>query len=146
MVKIQVRSGLFTTASRTRMRSGDQFSVCIEFLPFGLKKKEKKWGWQTVSENSRVVFTPISINFVGSQELGLQGNPPTVYQRSDALLNVCMVKIICCGGEAISGGHSSHSRAVPTLVGSSTVVSSNLKKNITLNCVPNVTSSSKQKQ
>lgn len=116
----------------------------LNSYPLGLKKK--KWEWQTVSENSRVVYTPISINFMGSQELGLQGNPPTVYQRSNTLLNVCMVKIICCGGEAISGGHSSHSRAVPTLVGSTTVVSSNLKKNITLNCVPNVTSSSKQKQ
>lgn len=77
MVKIQVRSGLFTTASRTRMRSRDQVSVCIEFLPLELKKK---WGRRTVSENSRVVYTPISINFMGSQELGLQGNPPTVYQ------------------------------------------------------------------
>lgn len=40
MVKIQVRSVWFFTASRGRMRSGDQFSVCIEFLLFGLKKRK----------------------------------------------------------------------------------------------------------
>lgn len=42
MVRIQVRSVLFFAASRARMRSGDQFSVCIELLLFGLKKKKKK--------------------------------------------------------------------------------------------------------
>lgn len=41
-VKIQVRSVLFTATSRTRVRSGDHFSVCIEFLPYELKKKKKK--------------------------------------------------------------------------------------------------------
>lgn len=164
MVTIQVKSVLFITASKTRKGSGDQFSVCIEFLPFGFKrKKHSRYGasqgmrlggrqWTVSEENSRVVYTTISINFMGSQELGLQGNPPTIYQtnRPNALLNVFMVKIICCGGceggAAVSGGHSSHSRAVPTIVGCTTVASCNLKKNVMLNCVPNMTLSSKQKQ
>lgn len=42
MVKIQVRSVLFFAAGRARMRSGDQFSVCFEFLPSGLKKEKPK--------------------------------------------------------------------------------------------------------
>lgn len=40
-VEIQVRSVLFTATSRTRVRSGDHVSVCIEFLPYELKKKKK---------------------------------------------------------------------------------------------------------
>lgn len=45
MVKIQVRNVLFSVASRARMRSGDQFSVCIEFLLFGLKKRKAQEMW-----------------------------------------------------------------------------------------------------
>lgn len=38
MVKSSVRNVLFIIASRTRMKSGDWFSVSIEFLLLGLKK------------------------------------------------------------------------------------------------------------
>lgn len=90
MVKSQVRSVLFFTASRDRMRS-DQFSVCIEFLLSGLKKgkAQEMWlcrGWDqrgAVKESSSMLSnsntnTPISIPFMSSLELGVQGNPPMV--------------------------------------------------------------------
>lgn len=67
-----------------------------------------------------MVYTQISVNFLSSLELGVQGNPSAFSKyrncirfltkhRPNALLNVCMVKIICCGvckrGKTISGGH-----------------------------------------
>ena len=89
MVKIQVRNVLFFAVSRARarMRSGDQFSVGIEFLPSGLKKRKAQgmWppkGWdkrRTVNrESCWVVYTPVSISFISCLESGVQRDPPMV--------------------------------------------------------------------
>lgn len=57
MVKIQVRSVLFSVASRARMRSGDQLVFVLNSYSLGLKKeKPKKCGFAgagTRGERSR---------------------------------------------------------------------------------------------
>lgn len=127
-VKIQVWSALLIAASRTKMRSGGQFSVCIEFLPFRLQKwKAQDTGVVMRGEHCQQGEFQSSVypNFHQFPEFsGIRssGKPSSSLanteisslflpdkHRPNALLNVSMAKIICCGvckrGKTISGGH-----------------------------------------